>query len=1846
MAKKTTAKKSRRRLKRTARRSLAAVLMITAVVVAAIPVPENVAAPEGGASAQADVEVKEPKAFKYMYGKEEKDLYDPDGKPLGAIKTYQEEFTGIEYNTPGDANSGKKTYSSWTVTEKSNGAWEYNWQFEFFRAEDAGGSKAAVISKYNDTYSQKNVELNADIYYDYYKVTPADMNQFFSESDVPGYTGSIAHHGETTYKATSPKAPAADVAFLSTYFKDDFNVFVETYDVEKKKYDEAYDAWLQDGQDPDKEPVPPTLSRKVSQMTLISDKMAYFWETVGSQIYDNWESYKLVDVIDVPNSGVTNVSVYIPRTIDGKRNSKTDMNGFLVKERTRLIGIGEGAFKNVTNVDTLLVPEEVVYIGSNAFEHSFIKEITLTSVKNISDRAFVDCGELTKIDMGSQVEVIGTEAFRNANKLEEVTFRPFVRKIGPGAFSECTSLKKVDFSRVSGGCTIGEYAFYNTLSLENVNFGASQDSATGSTVNITTLGTGAFAASSTLKTTGFTSFTFPTYITSTYITNTTSDDLEPSSSVTGLGDCVLAGRGYLSEVTMSADFGNGPAARIPDYTFYNCYSLGKVVFPDNSGSCGRAWFGQWHDKTTYPSPDTDPVKLFATVTNPNFYVQGPKTVSPNSNEAAYPRQSTWKSATAATHYVPYLYIENGKKFYEISNGKYLMSVNEEGYLTSCELAPDTKGADWDGVLEIPSSVGDTTLKGIAGGCFHDDVKENAKEVRMEDGGAIASIDAKVFQGWPELKKVYISNSVEMIGDYAFAQCPKLIDVTFGSSQGAHGVSIGTDSFKTESSQLTFHGDIDKNYGPFQWAVNKDNIIKEPEGIRVCYKSLSPTFLTVMYDENKDCVTLLDYPRADQIEKILNEAHDSEIDGNYTDYLNMRMEKSYEEYSADTYDTRREEFKQKWLEAGSDSTAQELVYASDIYGPWITPNFCNGAATWTTASKESDSSEILAGVNRVADFFFEPIVAYAADQPEPYYTRHPFKLGASDTAYPALTTEELGLLDAVRHVDVPDGVDSIDVYGYYKDSERNKNNAHIYLEGKLDLAVWRAYTGLSGDKNDPTDVQPGLFSGYYVDYKPADSGREQFGRGNDQIESITLHSVKSLPDYAFDSCENLLEVDLGPACSDIGIAPFRGCYEMERVGDNQWYTTVNGIIYSNNTDGSKTIEECLAARGRKTNTVGPNTISILSDENIKSVSAIKPGAFEDCDSLNTVLFGMDDTLGLKEIPEDCFRNCDNLQTVELPESVNDIGRGAFVGAKNLSRLTIYGDEVKISGSAFDTDKGTTTVRAHLDSAVARYVKEYGGEDQYKLVLDETNPLGRRWKVTFVDPNNNTIENLADADGNVLENPMYIEDGHGIPSIPADPKIDGWEFTGWAGTNGTKVNGNITQDTTFIMQGNRDTSGPVDGKYWVMFVDSMTGNVVYDLKYAEPDGKYYVTAGGTFESEGYEAPQHDVNVILSGKEPDGFSNVPPGDQNGMPWTVGTNIEGNWAVMLMYKDKTDGNISGGTTSGGTTSGGTTSGGTTSKGTTSKSSTSKKSSSSSSTSSSSTSTTSTTSAASMHRVTVVGGSGSGIYAAGSTVVIAANEPAAGTRFTQWTTNSPGVTLNQMTATATIFTMPENDVLVTANYEQGTAPVSPTGTPAVVPGTNNGQTQDNGNTRVDIEKPGISNRDLATANVSGSTDNFVVKISETDEATRAVAAALTNKYGTLDNILYYAMDINLYDSTGTTKITDTTGLSVDITIPIPDSLVAYGGNNMAGAVINGDQLESLNENFTTINGIPCVRFRATHFSPYTIYVDTGNLVAGELDVTPKTGDPIHPKWFLSLGLACLSVILFLKRDKKVAVKA
>ena len=205
-----------------------------------------------------------------------------------------------------------------------------------------------------------------------------------------------------------------------------------------------------------------------------------------------------------------------------------------------------------------------------------------------------------------------------------------------------------------------------------------------------------------------------------------------------------------------------------------------------------------------------------------------------------------------------------------------------------------------------------------------------------------------------------------------------------------------------------------------------------------------------------------------------------------------------------------------------------------------------------------------------------------------------------------------------------------------------------------------------------------------------------------------------------------------------------------------------------------------------------------------------------------------------------------------------------------------------------------------------------------------------------------------------------------------------------------------------------------------------------------------------------------------------------------------------------------------------------------------------------------------------------------------------------------------------------------------------PTEGRTVLPGNVSG-----GRTTVVIDKNGLSNTGGVSATVNGSSENFVIKITESASASEEVVKALMAEYGNdISAIKYFPMDISLYDSTGNNKITDTTGLSISITLPIPDSLITYAGNNKVAGVVNS-KLDKLTPKFSTISGVSCITFTAEHFSPYVIYVDTNNLTAGTIaDSTPKTGDAIHPKWFLSLGLACLSIVFFMKKDKKTLRKA
>ena len=951
MAKKTPVKKSRRRLKRSIRRSLAAVLMITSIGVAAIPVPENYAA--DGIIPRADDTVGN---LPYSYP----DLSDS-------------EFVKLPDNMTNNSSSPEKAH---IINALSDGTYQMDWQFEFYLA---GDEKKGIISKYNNMYAQDNVILNPNITCDYQTISEADFNKFFED------TGDVDQI--YTYTVKDPKiANDLDKAFFTEYFANEYQAYVAGYDAAKKAYEQALEEWNANGGDPTTKPVEPNFTRDISQLSP-DDRYKYYCDKTNGLA-----GCKLAVVIDSSQHGTggTNVRVYIPKKIEGQNPTGLyDSQGFKYLTDASIIGIGDEAFKDTKNVLYLTVPKEIKYIGSKAFENSFLKEITLVNVERICDRAFYNCRDLVSINIGSGVTRIGTESFYGSG-VQELVFPTTIDEIGPGAFANCRSLSRIDFSNVTGSdIKIDQYAFFNTVALNEVNM--TKKGTADVTVGISSIREGAFATDSGVIG-NLTDFVFPSSVKSP----------AADARADGLGDYVLAGRTNLQRVIMPADFGRDKKAMLPDNVFYNCYNLEYVRFPaDGGGSCGYA--------------DYNPDKLFSTISNPKFYVWGPELDA--RRQKAKPRQTTWKAKTAVSGAaVPYRYDRNGKPFYEIGDieKNLLMCIDSDGKLTSCVRMNEEEIKN-PIVLDIPSKVGDTEVTGIVSGCFSDDgLNQNVKKLKLEDNSKITLIESGVFKDWKKLEEVYIGNSIAQIGASAFEGCEKLIDVTFSSPLAGHeAFSIGENAFKTGSPELTFHGDIVKGYAPFEWAMAPDNLINE-DGLRVCYTSLAPTYLTVMYDANTGLVTLLDYPKFDQLEERLKEEY-----GIKGPYIEEMVEAMYKAYSGPNFDNVREAFKSLWIEAGDDKEAQEAAYKSEYYGPWISEEFCEDAGSWastsgtgnitsgsSTQSGEPDDTSLM-------DFFFEPITAYAADASlMPYYTKYPYVIGDSGNA------DEQAFLNAVCNIEIP------------------------------------------------------------------------------------------------------------------------------------------------------------------------------------------------------------------------------------------------------------------------------------------------------------------------------------------------------------------------------------------------------------------------------------------------------------------------------------------------------------------------------------------------------------------------------------------------------------------------------------------------------------------------------------------------------------------------------------------------------------------------------------------------------------------------------------------------------------
>lgn len=1382
-----------------------------------------------------------------------------------------------------------------------------------------------------------------------------------------------------------------------------------------------------------------------------------------------------------------------------------------------------------------------------------------------------------------------------------------LRGIGNWAFNGCSGIKSVKFG--NGLIDLGNYAFANCSGLQQAILVESKDSG----ASLDTLGAGAFYNCNQLQ-----SFTVP-------------------YSVTAIGDFCFKGCISLQNIILTEDKEQGLGSnlnRIGYRAFENCAKLEELILPysykgaegndkDKLGGVGGNVFHlstvkgctalkkiKTFDQNIQFVTDAQPSTVVGGYLDGNGKVDGSYTFDEFKNEMGESfcfeapgyldgtgNTKTPTHNTANLKHICFKYL-NDERYEIVEEGLsteaadvadvgLVYQVDAEGNLIKFQIEDMEKGevvSKHVPEIYMPDQVGPKGIRGIKAGSFNN----NCYIEKIVIPKSVENIGDGAFQGSHNLKHIIFNDAAVILGIGENAFATQVIDQSVHSNTNNPNV-CKDDSFlhpdpadpdaDSVKPFLSFTGVIEKDDGtntePFIYAMRKESKINagDQKVEYITYYSGMPTNLTVKYNAESGKAELLHFPTKDDLKNGFRV--DDTYEGAYTPRgVDPSIKYRY------PYMTQELEKEVTAAGLGTGSSENQINMVNNVENIVI-PKGVTGVKEGLFSGLNSDG-KIIGGVK---------IPVTDADGKEP---------------------------------DDPDWTPT--------------------YETKEDARPDETYSAPAKDIKTLTTKSITEIGPYMFGWLP-------------ELTNVYISGSPTIGNYAFDECPNLAYAEIGKETSTLGLRPFSGCDKLAEVkfNENPSFTAEEGIIYGINASGAKAkIVQCLPGKGI---VVGS---SIVGPDEFKGIEEIAPEAFMDCPGI----FDVDLTSSsIKTVPEMGFAESTTLSIVRLPNTIKTIQNGAFWNTA-LRQIMIPDSIVSISNDAFATvekdsdgnygkplstkDPGKEiTFITTLDSNAAEYAKLYS-----YINVKENEDLRGSIEITLMDavdpsnPKQYDVKRVLKGDNlelTILDIPDHTAEGYRFSHWQPDPKdinpivapMPIWAMYEKIGANMYTVrffdiNKEEMKDYTQQVEEGKDAVPPsrdamaVDGKVfigWDRAYTEIKGNVDIYAQYSDrTEGMYYVT----FYTDS------DLKTVIGKTQEvkEGESAIEPAHPTKEGYTFSAwssdgwkNVTKDWDIFAVYtqggsKDPDDPNNPDNPNNPDDPNNPGNSGGDGSNNDKDKDKDKDKD--------------SVSENATKYKVTVNGGSGSGDYTAGTIVPINAYARADGTVFDKWTSSSNGVGFVNQTAISTTFTMPANNVEITANFKNDTSSVS----------SNSRSARRNSTTTVDVNKSGISNTGLASANVNGSSDNYVVRITDDAQATAAVIAALEGKYGNLNNIAYLPMDISLYDSTGQTKITDVSGISVDITLPLPDGLIQYAGNNRAASVVNG-RLEDLATKFTTIDGVPCVQFTATHFSPYTIYVDKGNLTEGLIDATPKTGDPIHPKWFLAMGLACISIILFCKKDKK-----
>ena len=331
----------------------------------------------------------------------------------------------------------------------------------------------------------------------------------------------------------------------------------------------------------------------------------------------------------------------------------------------------------------------------------------------IPKKAFIACGNLTEINLTSDIATIYTEAFSTCANLEIVNIPQGVKSIGNKAFYNCSSIKEINIP--SSVTSIGDKAFYDCTGVQEITIPDS----------VTSIGTSSFEGCGGKATINCKQIGGRCSIkTEGKFYNAKFTEVVIGDKVTSIGYYAFSDCSSLTSVII----GNSVTS-IGYSTFYHCSSLTSVTIPESVTEIGKYTFNGCSSLTSITIPDS--------VTSIEYDAFGEcdklKDVYYTGDISEWCKISFENQTANPMTYGAKLYIDNK------------------------EVAE----------LTIPSDV--TEIDCTFTGCT------SITSVTMHN--RIISIGSSAFRNCSNLTSVTIADSVTSIGEYAFAGCSSLTSVT-------------------------------------------------------------------------------------------------------------------------------------------------------------------------------------------------------------------------------------------------------------------------------------------------------------------------------------------------------------------------------------------------------------------------------------------------------------------------------------------------------------------------------------------------------------------------------------------------------------------------------------------------------------------------------------------------------------------------------------------------------------------------------------------------------------------------------------------------------------------------------------------------------------------------------------------------------------------------------------------------------------------------------------------------------------------------------------------------------------